>query len=234
MKKIIFGLLAITTIGISCSKDGTTTPVTVDSYFNITAGNTWNYKQTANPNTTPVVTTYSLASLSVPDSAKGSTGKMYHVFSHSGAANEYYNVTGNSYYNFRALPALLGGSNVEDLYLKADAAVGDHWAQSPISITNSGYTATVIPTDTVIEKGISKTVHGITYNNVIHVSTGLSITSITPPLPPLVSVTITSNIQNYYAPKVGLIFSYTKASLAITGLPAQNTESQNELQSTNF
>ncbi|HNP53964.1 MAG TPA: hypothetical protein PKK69_05090, partial [Ferruginibacter sp.] len=126
-------------------------------------------------------------------------GRSYRKFSHKSGGTDYYNITGNSYYQYRNTNGA-GGLNIaiEDLYLKDNANVGDNWSQSVNVDLGGGFTVPVTFTNSVLEKAISKTVNGITYNNVYHLKTDITVTG-------LPAGTVVSNIQNYYAPKVGLI-----------------------------
>ncbi len=165
--------------------------------MSLSAGSTWIYETTSNAIT---------ASNTVTSTNRDTTigGKTYHVFTNSNASgNDYYNITGNDYYTFRNLTAL-GGSPIESIYLKDNAAVGINWAQT-ISITFTGLPVPVpvTITNTVAEKDISKTVNGKVYTNVIHITTTLVVTGVP-------ASSLTTDIQSYYAPKVGLIEGKTK------------------------
>ncbi len=78
-------------------------------------------------------------------------------------------------------------------------------------------------TNKIAEKGISMTVNGISYSNVIHVSTSLS-SALIP------SSSFTSSIDSYYAPKFGLIENTSKVHLDYSGL-TENVNSTTELMS---
>jgi hypothetical protein len=164
-------------------------------YIDVTAGITKKY-QTTN-NLTAAVTTNTQTSTSRDSSINGKT---YHVFTNSnGTANEYYNITGNDYYTFRSLGAALANLTVESIYLKDNAAVGTSWSQLVnVPVTGIPTGASVTLTNTITEKGISRTVSGIAYTNVIHITTTIAVAG-------LPASSITTDIQSYYAAKAGLI-----------------------------
>ncbi len=221
MKKILFGLLIPLILGIfSCKKDGGNTPA-AEKFMTLTAGSTWNFKVTDNPSTTPVTSNYTLTATSNDSSASGRT---YKVFTNSTGPNEYYNISGSDYYTFRKLPDILGGSSVEVLYLKDNLSTGGEWSQT-FPINYSGFALQLTFKNKIAQKGISKTVNGITYNNVTDVETTLSVTGIP------FAYTLTSDIHYYYAPKIGQIENKTKIDLTVTGFPSTNFDQKTELQS---
>lgn len=186
---------------------------------------TWNYDLVTNATTAPISNPYKITSGNTDTSING---KIYHVFTNNtDGSKEYYNITGNNYYTYKNLPPELGGSKVENLYLKDNAVAGNQWSQS-YPVTISGFPITVTLTNTIHEKDLTKVVNAISYTNVIHVTTTIAITGA--PFP----VTLTNNIQNYYAPKVGLIENDTQISFTITGFPPSNTDQQTILKASNI
>jgi len=158
MKKIILTILTATLLLLSCKKEESTDPVPVSTYefMSLTAGSSWNYELVNN--LIPSNSTFTLTSTSRDSSING---KAYHVFTNSRSTNEYYNITGNDYLNFRNLPAAIGGSFVEYTYLKGNAATGASWSQSfAVSANGIPLNATLI--NTITAKGITKVVKGIT------------------------------------------------------------------------
>lgn len=225
MKKLILGLTFLSIFGISCQPDDPIAPVAIVKYMSLTAGNTWNYELVNSVSTT--TSTYVLTSTSRDSTING---KSYHVFtSSSGSANEYHNITGNDYYNFRNLPGALGGSSVENVYLKDNAAVGASWSQT-YPVTVSGVALNVIITNTIAEKGISKTVKGTVYSDVIHVTTAITVTIGGIPLP---ASALTTDIHFYYAAKFGMIQSSNVINLNYAGF-IDNTNQQTSLVSANI
>ena len=205
MKNNYLPFLALILAVSACKKSSTTAPTTPDVYIDITAGITKKY-QTTN-NLTAAVTTNTQTSTSRDSSINGKT---YHVFTNSnGTANEYYNITGNDYYTFRSLGAALANLTVESIYLKDNAAVGTSWSQLVnVPVTGIPTGASVTLTNTIAEKGISRTVSGIAYTNVIHITTTIAVAG-------LPASSITTDIQSYYAAKAGLIEGKNKLILPL-------------------
>ncbi len=222
MKAINTTLFVLVVLVFSCKKSdsGTTNPS--EQYMSFTAGNTWTYETV---NNITVSTTSNTVTSANRDTAIGS--RTYHIFLNSnGAANDYYNVSGNDYYTFRNLVSL-GSSSVESVYLKDNAAIGTSWSQV-INIALFSGVSTTIPLTvayTIAEKGLSRTVNGKNYNNVIHITTVLSSSSLPPG-------SLTTDIHNYYAPKYGLIESKNK--ITTTLLTGSNVDQSITLKSTNF
>ncbi len=222
MKKNIFTFLAILTVLISCKKE-TTAPVTEPSlYMSLTANSTWNYELTNN--LTTLSQNYTLSSTNRDSTING---KAYHIFTkNNGGANEYYYISGNDYYTFQNLPATLISNPIENIYLKDNAVLNISWSQSFV-ITASGIPLTINIINAITEKGISKTVNGNVYNNVIHISSALSVSVLGVPLP---AGAVTSDIQSYYAEKYGLIQSKTKITINYNGINS-NTDEETNLKS---
>lgn len=186
----------------ACSKKNDTDkpPVTTDPYLNTASGSSWTYHLEDNSTGSPQSYDYTVTS-----SGNDTTinGKTYHIYHNSAAGNEYMNITGNNYYKFESIPGTssLGGITAERLYLKDNLNTGATWKQdfsikpdgSPIPITFS-------LNNKIAEKGISRTVNNIAYNDVIHVTSTLS-SGLIP------SENLTSAIDMYYSPDYGLIES---------------------------
>lgn len=222
MKKAIFPILALFSMAISCKKGSSSSDATPAQakYMSFTAASTWNY-QLIN-NATASTSNYVVTSTN-RDSTIG--GKSYHVYVNSSSgASEYYNLTGSDYYTFRALGAGLGGSNVETIYLKDNVNTGTSWTQA-VSITFAGIPVTVNLTNTVTAKGITKTVNGVTYTDVIHVTTTMAV----PGLPP--GASISTDIQSFYARKYGMINNINKVTIIVPGFPTQTTDQVTNLTS---
>jgi len=221
MKNAFFpGILILVTL-LSCSKDDSTPPPgSATLYMSLTAGSTRNYEYiNNNPPSAPSL--YTLTS-TTRDTTVNS--RSYHVFTNSNGPSEYYNNTGNDYYTFQNLPEALGGSSEENLYLKDNVAVNSTWNQT-FDITISGIPLTVTIINKIIEKGVAKSVNSINYNDVIHVKTDVSASSVFGPVTGL-----TSDIHSYYAPKVGLIQNTTVIDLDFMGF-ISNTNTQTNLKS---
>jgi hypothetical protein len=208
MKKAYLAILALSVAFVACKK-GETPSAEVQKFMSLTAGSTWDYQSTNN--VTTAVTNNTMTSTNRDSTIES---RVYHVFTNSnGAGNDYYNITGSDYYTFRNLGAVLPGtSNVQSIYLKDNAAKGDSWAQG-INITVPGIQAPVPVnfTNTITNKDLTKTVNGTNYTNVIHVTTTISVTG-------LPANTIVTDIQSFYAPKVGLIESKYKLTSGALGI----------------
>ncbi|GAB2823299.1 hypothetical protein [Ferruginibacter profundus] len=203
MKKTFLAFLALAIAGISCKKSDST-PAEAEKYMDLTAGTTSKYQLTNNLTASVTINTVTSTNR---DSTIGS--KVYHVFTNSnGTPNEYYNITGNDYYTFRSLGAALGNLTVESIYLKDNAAVGASWSL-PVNVPVPGLgTVPVTLTNTIAEKGTGRTVNGVAYTGVIHITTTIAVTGLPPG-------SVTSDIQSYYAPKAGLIESKYKVSVPL-------------------
>lgn len=207
MKKIAILAFLVCILSISCQKNNNPDSTTVENFMNMKAGSIWNY-ETINNIPPPTTSLYSLSSTS-RDSTIDS--KNYHVFINSGSgASEYYRVSGSDYYTYQSLPAALGGTKVENLYLKAGAAVGVSWAQT-YNITYLSIPLVVTVTNKIESKGISRTVNGNVYNNVIHTSTVINVTGVSP-------TQLTTDIDYYYAPNYGMIENTSKINLNYIGI----------------
>lgn len=220
MKKTLYLALFCTLFAVSCGKDNDPAPdPNGGSYMNAKAGSTWNYEIINNG---PPATTqnYTLTSTNRDSSING---KNYHVYSNSNSgSSEYYFVSGSDHYTFGSLPATVGAStNVENLYLKSGAAVGATWAQT-YNFTIPGFPLPIAATVThkIEEKGISKVVNSITYNNVVHVSTVVTAAGIP-------TSAFSTDINIFYAPNFGLI----ESTVIITSSLAGNSNTTRRLKS---
>lgn len=212
MKKILFAFLVTSIATISCKKDKNTPAVATSSnYMSLTTNSTWQYKTVNNLALNNDSVIYTVTSTN-RDSTINS--KIYHVLTTTNGPNQYRNITANAYYTFQALPEALGGSTVETIYLKDNVAANGSWSQL-YNITASGLPATINLIDTIVEKGISRTVNGIAYTDVIHVTTTLSVSVLGSPLP---TGAVITDIQNYYAKNVGMIESKNKISIDFSGI----------------
>jgi hypothetical protein len=227
MKMRIFGLFSLSLMLFACKKsDPDPVPAAPTPYMSTSANSTWQYEQITNPTGPGTVTTnYTLTSTNRDSTING---KPYHVYTNSnGNASEYYNITGSDYYQYRSLPAALGGTKIDALYLKDNLATGGSWTQN-VNITISGVNVALILTNNITEKGVTKTVNGINYTDVITVTT-----TITPNTPGIPASAITSDIKSYYARKVGLIQNDTKVVVNFMGFN-QTTDNQTKLKSSDI
>jgi hypothetical protein len=228
MKKIIISALFIASMATSCKKDDAGTPA-ISKFITTTPGTSWNYQTT--DNSTSEVSNYTRIS-SNRDTTISS--KLYHIFNNTdvnGTTEAFYNNTGNDYYQFSTL---VPGLDPIDLHYLNDAKIaGETWNQSfSIPVPNSpipGLMLTIRINYSVVEKGTSLVVNGKTYNNVVKVKSDITIDPIFG-----LSVSTTSNIFNYYAPKYGLIKSDFNLVASLNGSEVINTNTTDLLMSSSI
>ena len=226
MKKSFFAFLTLTVALFSCSKnDNTSTPTpapTPQPYFTLTPGNVTYYDVYDTTATAQTHVTDTLTSLPAGnDTTIG--GRIYHIFTRTnGNVHDYYNITNNNnYYRFQSY--VISGNNVqaENLYLKDSTAAGASWS-FPVNfnVTAGGISTPVSATITnaITQTGLTKTVNGVTYNDVILVTTTISSTTISG-----LGGTITTDIRSYYAKKYGLIDGIYKIHVVVGLAGIDNT-----------
>ena len=214
MKKILTVLFIISGAILSCKKEVSAPVVTSGTYMNFKPNSTWNYDLI--DNVTAAISNYTVTSTNRDTLANGKT---YHDFTNSTGVNEYYNFSGNDYYVFQSLPALLGGAAVQNLYLKDNVSINTSWNQE-YKLTVSNLPLSIILTNTVTEKGVSKTINATNYTDVIHITTTISLSVLGMPLP---AGALTTDIQTYYAKNYGMIQSKNKIGLNYNGV-VSNTD----------
>ena len=118
-------------------------------------------------------------------------------------------------------------------YLNDATAAGAGWNQSfSVPVPNSpipGLMLTIHINYSVVEKGTSLVVNGKTYTNVVKVKSDITIDPIFG-----LSVSTTSNIYNYYAPKYGLIKSDFNLIASLNGSQVINTNTTDILMSSSI
>ena len=200
MKKSIFALFSLCIIAMSCKKHDPdpVSPVTTKPYANTNDGSNWIYQlRTLNTTTSATDTTYDTSHVVAGGDTLINT-KNYKRISHNNGTTSFNNLTGNDYYQFQSIALL--DTSVEALYLKDNANVGDNWQQNLTVDPGLGVPIPFTLKYSILEKGTSRVVFGVTYNDVITVKT--EVTSAALP------GAITSDIRNYYARNIGLIESY--------------------------
>lgn len=214
MKTCILSLLALSLVFASCSKndnsDQNTTPA-ADAFINTTSGSTWIYHIDNNSGGSPSSSDYTVTSTNKDTSINSRT---YHVYSYSYGGSQYMGLSGHDYYEYDSIPgsSSIGGIAVERLYLKDNLSNGGTWKQDfTFNVTGSPIPIPLSVSNKITEKGISKTVNGIPYTNVTHVTSTIS-SSLIP------ASSLTSAIDSYYAPKYGLIENSTVVSLNYMGI----------------
>lgn len=173
-------------------------------YSPVTTGSTWTYQPSMGPS-------YTLTATSRDTTAMGRT---YKVLASSNGVNQYHSKSGSDYYRFGLIPGL-GAQGFEELYLKDNQDVNAIW-QATQNFTYPGipFPLTASLKYTIKEKGVSRTVSGNTFSNVIHIRLDISVISIGP----------VGGGDFYYAAGVGLI----ESSLVITA-QGQTLADQSEL-----
>ena len=223
--KTTISLLSLIIIFSACKKDNSGSPGNNSNnvYVNTNAASSWDYQQTDSSGVSPKTSNYTVTS-SPNDTTINS--RKYHVYNYSYGGSQYLSTSGNDYYQFDSIP-VAGGSNIERLYLKDNISVGNTWSQNfNLTIPDFPLPVDLIVTNKIVEKGISMPVNGITYLEVIHVSTSLS-SSLIP------TSSFTSAIDSYYAPQFGLIENTSKIHLNYSGLN-QNVNTTTQLMSSNL
>ena len=205
--------------GCSKSDNPDQKPPEPDVYINTNEGSTWTYHEDNSSSGTTVGSDYTLTSTNT-DTSIGS--KKYHVFSYSYGGSQYLNLSGHDYYQFDSIPGS-GGITLERLYLKDNLVEGSSWSQDfSLKIPNFPIPIPLEVTNTIVKKGLNRTVKGVAYTDVIHVSSSLSSA--------LISSGFTSSIDSYFALKYGLIENTTKVNLNYMGL-VQNVDLATQLVS---
>ncbi len=221
--KIKFSLyLPIVLFAISCQKndDNPTPPSQADSYYNTAAGSSWNYHSVDNSGAT-APSDYTITSTSRDTSING---KSYHVFTNSDGGSQYLFLSGHDYYQFDSLPAGLGAGAIERLYLKDNAVLTTSWSQNlSVAVPGSPIPVPFTITNTIMEKGISRTVNNTSYSDVIRISTTIS-SALIP------AASLTTVIDSYYAPKYGLIENSSVVHLDFAGI-VQDLDTETKLVS---
>jgi len=223
--KTTISFLSLILIFSACKKNDSDSTPKSDSYVyvNTNAASSWNYQQTDSSVATPTTSNYTVTSS--PNDTTINNRK-YHVYNYSYGGSQYLSNSGSDYYQFDSIP-VAGGSNIERLYLEDNISTGNTWTQNfNLTIPDFPLPVSLLVTNKIVEKGISRTVNGITYINVIHVSTSLS-SSLIP------SSSFISAIDSYYAPQFGLIENTSKINLNYSGL-TENVNTATELMSSDL
>ena len=210
----IMAFFAAITLFVQCKKyngsdNENNPPVTAKNYLPVTAGSTFTYHSVINTSATD----YTLTATSADSLVNGNS---YTKFTGSDGETRYYRRVGVNYCQVSSLPSLPGSPVFEDNYLNDSLPVNSTWNiqfQFPYPL---GFPPqlTAIGTYKIIEKGISLSVSGTTYKDVIHIKltdvSGYGALS----NPPLITGIATGDF--YYALGVGLV----QSSLTVTDDPS--------------
>lgn len=222
MKKYyLLGVFGLSLLAACSKKDdggGDPNPPANNNYVTFNQGETRTYDRVVAPATTPQ--TYTLTTSNRDSLVEGAA---YKVFENDNGPNEYFNINGIDYSTFLDLGGFLSGPPLNYVYLKFDAPVGTTWTKSFSNIDIAGVgTASGTLKLKIEEKGLTRIVNDSTFQNVIRVSSSITNVSITlPGIPvpmPVPSSALTTDIQNYYAPRVGLIENATDISVDFQGV----------------
>lgn len=222
MKIQLLFAIVFTLFAASCTDGGEPIIPESTSYMTLTVGSSRSYE--LKNNTPPSSTTnYTITSTNRDTTVNG---RSYHVFSSSTGGSEYYAQSGGDYYTYQILPVAIGTTNVEILFLKDNAAVGATWlaASAPLTVPGIPIPLTININNTIAEKGLSRTVNGKSYTDVIRVSSTISVAG-------LPGGGVTSDINYFYAPKYGLIENSVVLSATLVPI-AVDTDTR--LMSANF
>lgn len=194
-RKVIVAFTLVLSLFAACKKEETTpagdnTPGG-DTYQPLTVGSTWKYRDSISGST--------YAQTVIDSSATFNNIKYQVMYSDNGTA--FYAKSGSSYW-VRSYTNPADPSTVISLnYLDDAAAAGSSWNTQT---TLGGVPATA--TTSIVEKGISKTINGKTYSNVIHSRITVVFT--------LQGISINENFDYYAAKGIGIVSATTAYGLA--------------------
>jgi hypothetical protein len=162
MKKGLLPVLFLTALCfLRCRKDHNITP-SGDNYLPVTEGSTWKYSYASDGGTTDTLV------LTIVGGTEKINGKTYYnvMSTYRQGISQGFFYTGNHIYATRSVA--IGSSVAMEFQLLNDtASVGYQWITSPTDDgTLDGKPVRTI--NTIIEKNITKTVNGKTFNNVSH------------------------------------------------------------------
>jgi hypothetical protein len=198
MRSIALAIICIVVLA-ACKKSNDS--VTAD-FSPLTVGSNWTYLINGVTN-----------KLTVTNKDTVAQGRTYKVLSNNNGGNQYQAKSGNEYYRLAVIQGVLP-NGFDELYLKSDQNVNGNW-QLNVPIVITGIPVNVTSKYNIVEKGITKTVQGKTYSDVIHVRQDF-----------ISSFGNSGGGDNYYAKGIGLISS----SLTIS-IPGQSSSTTAELVS---
>ena len=165
MKKPILILITIAAMfAAGCKKSkNDPSPGSSDSYLPVTSGSTWTYNDAVNGAS-------ETATVKMTGTKATFNGKTYYsmteVSPSKGTQTGYFYADNHSY-SLRGYSAAAGGLTIEIQLGNDEQAVGYSWTTTPTDDGNVvGIPAKMI--NTIKEKGVSKTVNGKSYSDVIH------------------------------------------------------------------
>lgn len=216
MKKLLFIALASVFVFAKCNKDEAPANNTTDTYLPSTVGSSWTYNRTAATSST---ITYTVAS-----NDTNMLSKTYKILNGSDNSKQYYAKVSNDYYTTQNI----NGTTVELNFLKDNKNLNETWTSSQTmkNVVVPGFGTldlTLNITDTIKEKGSTRTVGSKTYSDVIKVKSGLSIA------PPIGGSFPLGYAEFYFAKNIGII--ETNIQIANATLGIATISQQDKLQS---
>lgn len=192
---------------VKCKKDDATPATATANYSPLTVGSNWTYNYTEN-STTDV---YKLTATGQDTLVNG---RNYKVLTSTDGTNRYLSKIDSNYYRFASFGAI---GSFEELYLKDNRDVNSTWTNS-VSINYSGASLPANLTYTVKEKGITHTVNGTVYKDVIHVRLDIEVAL------PIVGNSNIGGGDFYYAKDVGLIENSISLSIPLANFTYSSSQ----------
>ncbi len=175
---------------VKCKKDDASPTTATVNYSPLTTGSSWTYDYTENASAKQPFT------LTVTGKDTVVNGRTYKVLTSSDdTENKYLAKSDSNYYRFASFADI---GSFEELYLKDNRDVNSTWT----SAQTFNYSGSAIPANliyTVKEKGVSHTVNGTAYNDVIHIRLDISV------MLPIIGNSNIGGGDFYYAKDIGLI-----------------------------
>lgn len=169
MKKILLTLPFAALIALAgCKKDSSNKPTTLpDSYWPLTPGSSWTYKDVAGTSTTSYTVNMTGGTSTIND-------KKYYITTAVKYGTNIINYVyeGNHIYALRAAFASLGGTSLEFQVCNDGEPAGFTWTTQP---SDDGFINGVAAqtVNKVVSTNGNRTVNGKTYGNVIHMQVDL-------------------------------------------------------------
>lgn len=232
MKKLLLPAVILAFGLISCSDDDDNTPGPPDPepFMDTTAGATRDYRMTSHyPPAAPVDYT-----LTTTNRDTATATRAYRVFENNNGPNRYYTFTGSDYYTVADIGGPLQGILLESLYLRSNLNEGNTWVENFSNLTVVGLPGTVSGkvTHKIEAKGQTRTVSGEAFTDVIHVSSTIhdivATVELIPGAPmnvPIPPEQFSTDVHNYYAPRVGMIENSTIVDVDIDQMGFQLSDS---------
>jgi hypothetical protein len=210
MIKRIAGICCLALL-FSCSKDDDPVAAGPANYLTTSTNSTWNYA--VYDSLTSTTSQYTVTSTNRDTTVNN---RVFHVYTSTAGGNIYYNKTDLQYFSFEKAPAPINnGNRITYLYL-INEAEGFTWSQTHQVILNPPTQLLATFNNEIVDKGISKTVNNVVYNNVVHVRTVITTTG-------LAAGSFSGVVNTYFAPQVGIIQKESRVLWnGLTGIAGEN------------